>query len=170
MRGEVLAFEMNRWPVSRDLSLLRQGLSIGSVYGPHSLLMLARVAEIVEASVYEPKSLGRIPSGVRFVLRNPPLRIGTFSSIRAYVNGTEIAPDRARLRVEPTVGLRTFQSVDRGNPIALIPGRRVTIELDVAGPLPPRGLTILLKFHCMAIPPQIWFEFTDAIQEPEGGS
>jgi hypothetical protein len=152
--------------LGRELSLLRQGISIGTEYGAHSIIMLARIAEMVEESVYEPGSLCAIASGIRFVLRNPPLRIGAFSSIRVRANQTEVSPDRVRFRTGTRGSFRSLESIDRDNPFTMVPGQRTEVEVDWTGPLPKGAQTILLSLRNVAIPPLVWFEFVDAIHEP----
>ncbi|MFZ0892514.1 MAG: hypothetical protein WB778_05570 [Thermoplasmata archaeon] len=151
----------------RDLSLLRQGISIGAEFGPHALIMIARIAEIVEDSVYEPRSLSATPHGIRFALQNPPLRVGAFSSIRAQVNGVEVPSEQARLRTSAQAVYRSFREVSRTSPFSMIPGQRTEVELDLAGPLKKGPVTIRLSVRSVAIPPLVWFEFTDTIHAPE---
>ncbi|MFZ1024452.1 MAG: hypothetical protein WAN87_10000 [Thermoplasmata archaeon] len=167
MRAEFLPTEMSPAHLSRDLSLLRQGISIGAEFGPHALVMLARIAEIVEDSVYAPQSLWATPQGIRFVLQNPPLRVGAFGSIQARVNGVEAPPERARFRTAGQEGFRSFRDVSRDLPLTMIPGQRTEVELDLAAPLPKGPVTIHLSVRSIAIPPLVWFEFTDTIHAPE---
>src|ERR1700686_1814169 len=61
-----------------DVSLLRDGLSIGWQFGARSLEQLVRVAQFLEHCVYEPGTMSRTPDGVAFTLHNPPLRMGAF--------------------------------------------------------------------------------------------
>ena len=167
MRLESFPTEMSPPHLGRDLSLLRQGISIGAEFGPHALVMLAQIAEIVEDSVYEPRSLRATPRGIRMVLQNPPLRVGAFASIQVQVNGVDIPSERARFRTNGLEEFRSFVEVSRNNPFTMIPGQRTEMELDLVEPPLKGPKTIHLSFRSVAIPPLVWFEFTDTVRSLE---
>jgi hypothetical protein len=170
MRPGALPIKMSPPHLGRDLSLLRQGISIGAEFGPHALVMLARIAEIVEDSVYDPRSLRATPRGIRFLLQNPPLRIGAFASIQARVNDVDVPPALARFRTSAEGDFRSFQDVSRNRPLTMSPGQRTEVELDLTEPVRKGPVTIHLSVRSVAIPPLVWFEFTDQIRESEGSS
>jgi hypothetical protein len=148
-------------------SLLRQGLSIEWEFGRHSLEALVSIAETIEQSVYERGSLIRTVNGFSFCLNNPPLRIGAFSSLHLIVDEAPISPERVRLRSGPGRAWRELTDLSKQRPLDLAPGAR--IEFAVDGPLPEstKGLGIRLELQSIAIPPLVWFEFTDTLRYGE---
>jgi hypothetical protein len=151
-----------------DLSLLAQGFEVAVTLGVRSLEGLVRVAELLEHSVYEPHSLTKTPNGLSFVLRNPPLRMGAFSAVRLFCNGTAIPAGNVSLapgRGNP-VGL---DRVDREHPVTLPVGERTVFT--VRGGFPEKGrIAIRLELQSVAIPPLVWFEFSDELRPAIGVS
>jgi len=149
-----------------DLSLLRQGVSVAVGFGFRSLEGLVDVAQLVEQSVYEPRSLTRTPSGFGFTLLNPPLRMGAFSSVRLLWNGVAVDPQRAALCLPGSVPVR-LSSVGLTDPVTLPVGRRTrfTVEAEEVA----RGRHQLrLELQSIAVPPRIWLEFSDEMRPPLG--
>jgi hypothetical protein len=146
-----------------DLSILRQGVTVGWQFGFGALAQLVRVGEFLEHCVYERGSLRHTRDGVAFTFRNPPLRMGAFSGIRVYWDGTLLPASSVRvLREGDDVG-STLDQVDPAHPIAFAFGRR--IHFQVSMPSPPAGVhTARLEFQSVAIPPLVWFE----LKEPVG--
>lgn len=153
--------------VGTVLSLLRQALELDVEFGTHSIESMVRIAEVVERSVYAAGSLRATPSGVRFVLENPPLRLGAFGAVRVRVDGAWIPPARTRLRTEGTTAWRTAQDVDRERPIVLLPGVPTEFEVDL-NERPGRELMVRLELESVAIPPLVWFEFREPIAAESG--
>jgi hypothetical protein len=151
------------------LSLLRQGLSVGVEFGAHSLEALLWVAETVEQSVYERGSLTRTPEGLRFWLNNPPLRVGAFSSLRVAIDGTHVPAERARVRGGPGLPWRTLTEISGERPLELRPGERTEVAVEGVPSAGVRELTVRLELQSTAIPPLVWFEFTDALGGAGGG-
>ncbi|HUZ79466.1 MAG TPA: hypothetical protein VMV28_02435 [Thermoplasmata archaeon] len=148
-------------------SLLRQGLSVEREFGRHSLEALVSIAETIEQSVYERGSLTRTANGFTFCLNNPPLRLGAFSSLHLILDEIPIAPERVRLRSGPGRAWRELTDLSKEQPLDLGPGAR--IEFAVDGPLPKdaKDLGIRLEFQSIAIPPLVWFEFTDILRDED---
>jgi hypothetical protein len=153
-----------RWHVLTDLSVLRQGIQIGWDFGLHSLTELARIGEFVEHSVYEPKSLRRAPDGFRFVLRNPPLRMGAFESVALLFDSKVVPPANVRIVIPGLSKIVLGNEVDKAHPIAFPVGVRSEIQARMAD-VPPGTHRVRLELRNLAIPPLVWFEFTDRIAE-----
>lgn len=149
------------------LSLVRQGLTVEVEYGTHSIEALLWVAETVEESVYEPRSLRRTPDGLAFALDNPLLRVGAFASIAVRVQGEPVPNDRVRFRAGAGTPWRTAASVGAEVPLDLAPGDRT--EFEVAGTFGSGAeeLTVRLELVAPALPPRVWFEF---VESPAEGS
>ncbi len=147
------------------LSLVRQGLRLGVEFGTHSLEALLWVAETVEEGVYEPQSLRRTPDGLGFALDNPPLRVGAFSAIGVWVGGTAVPLERVLLRPGPGSPWRPASELSAAAPLDLTAGDRT--EFRLVGEFGPDGeeTTVRLELHQPAIPPRVWFEFTDRPEE-----
>jgi hypothetical protein len=143
------------------LSLVRQGLTVGREFGVHSLEALLWVAETVEESVYAPRSLVRTHEGLAFVLSNPPLRMGAFSSLRLLLDGVEVPPGEVRFRSGADRPWRTAAEVSRLTPLELRPGEPTEVTIGRAPAEGPRAVTIRLELQSVAIPPLVWFEFTE---------
>ncbi len=72
-----------------------------------------------------------------------------------------------RLRSGPGRAWRELTDLSKEQPLDLGPGAR--IEFAVARPLPEgtKDLGIRLEFQSIAIPPLVWFEFTDTVRDGE---
>jgi hypothetical protein len=147
------------------LSLLRQGLTLGVQFGTHSVEALLWVAQTVEEGVYVPHSLTRTVEGIAFTLDNPLLRVGAFTSLRLRIDGTDVAGEFVRLRRGPGTPWRTAASIGADSSYALAPGDRT--EFDVVGAFGhgTEALTVRLELRSPAIPPLVWFEFTETPSE-----
>jgi hypothetical protein len=147
------------------LSLLRQGLTLGYQYGTHSVEALLWVAETVEEGVYESGSLRRTPEGIAFALENPPLRVGAFTSIALRVDGTPVPGDSVRFRSGPGAPWRIGAAVAANAPLNLAPGDRT--EFDLRGEFGRGGdsITVRLELRTPAVPPLVWFEFSESPTE-----
>jgi hypothetical protein len=148
--------------VGEYLSLLRQGLTLGVQFGPHSVEALLWAAETVEEGVYVAGSLRRTPGGIAFALDNPPLRVGAFTSIRILVDGRPIAPDLVRLRCGAGAPWRGASSVGPGSELHLGPGDRTEFEVVGSFGKGAAPLTVRLELRTPAIPPLVWFEFSES--------
>lgn len=146
-----------------DLSLLRQGLEVAIGFGVTSLEGLVSTAELLETSVYERGSLTRTPDGVRFTLLNPPLRMGAFDTVSLRWNGAPWAPASVRVRSAGPDAWRRLDEVDPDHPLTLPVGVRSVFELrgvpDAVG-----EQRVRLELHSVAIPPKVWFEFSDEVR------
>lgn len=149
------------------LSLLRQGLELDVEYGTRSLESLVRIAEVVEESVYAAGSLQAVPSGIRFVLNNPPLRLGAFGALRVKLDGVYVAPGAVRFRPVGETTWRSDATVGRPTPLVLLPGRATEFVVDRT-PVPQGPLTVRLELTSVAIPPLVWFEFREPVRPAEG--
>ncbi|MGA8604258.1 MAG: hypothetical protein WB788_04235 [Thermoplasmata archaeon] len=144
------------------LSMVRQGLSVGREFGLHSLEALLWVAESVEESVYVPRSLVRRDEGLSFTLANPPLRVGAFSSLRLYVDRVEVPAGQVRVGTGSPLLWRSAAEISRSAPLELRPGDPTRVRLDRVAPVAEREVTVRLELQNVAIPPLVWFEFTEA--------
>lgn len=152
------------------LGLLRQGLALEFEFGTSSLESLLRIAETVEESVYEAGSLRRSTGGgLRFVLANPPLRIGAFRRLAVAVNGAPVPSAEVRFRSPGAPTWTEASSVSEQNPLVLVPGRRVEFEAGATGPPAGQEATVRLELESVAIPPLVWFEFRERVGLPDGG-
>jgi hypothetical protein len=153
-----------------NLSLLGQGARLGFDFGPRSLEQLTRVAEFLEQIVYERRSLRRTNDGVAFTLLNPPLRMGAFSEVRLFFDHIQIPNDRAWVAPAAQKEEIPLGAVDRSRPVALGVGRRNRFR--IALPQPPFPGThhhVRLEMRSVAIPPLVWFQFSDALRPSIGG-
>ncbi|HLM91032.1 MAG TPA: hypothetical protein VK424_03140 [Thermoplasmata archaeon] len=153
---------MPRHRVEALLGLARQGLEIAAEFGTHSIEAMIWVALTVEASVYQPGSFVRTPTGVRFILANPPLRTGAFAACRVGVDGRAPTATGVRFRASPGEGAwSSADEVSEDRPLHFRPGDPVEFEAECTddGRSGPR--TVRLELECPAIPPLVWFEFTD---------
>ena len=149
------------------LALVGQGLRLGVEFGTHSLEALLWVAETVEESVYEPRSLVRRPDGIAFALDNPPLRVGAFAAITVSVNGAVVPGDAVLFRAGRETEWRPASRVTSSEPLFLGPGTRTEFRLRGDFGSGDAELTVHLELHEPAIPPRVWFEFTEV---PRPGS
>jgi hypothetical protein len=143
------------------LSLVRQGISVGREFGLHSLEALLWVAETVEESVYVPRSLTRSAQGLSFVLANPPLRVGAFSSLRLWVDRVEVPSARVRVGSGYPRVWKTATEFTGSAPLELRPGEPTEILLEQVSTSGEREVTVRLELQSVAIPPLVWFEFTE---------
>jgi hypothetical protein len=150
------------------LSLLRQGLSVGSQFGAHSLEALLSVAETIEESVYERGSLTWTSNGFTFRLNNPPLRTGAFSSLGLTIDGARVSTGRVRVGGHPDLPWREVTDISRERPLELRPGDRIEVAVDRPTREGVRELTVRLEFQSIAIPPLVWLEFTDTLAREDG--
>ena len=147
-----------------DVGLLREALSLIREFGFHSTERLAHVAAFLERSVYAPHSLHALPGGVGFTLLNPPLRVGAFSSVRIAWDGQRLPAEQFFVRGEGQAIERSASDISISRPLELRPGQRVSFRLAgvPAGAGPHR---VRLELQSIAIPPLVWFEFSDPIAE-----
>ncbi len=136
-------------------------------FGAQSLEALAWIAQTVENSVYVRDSLTRTPTGFRFSLANPPLRIGAFSELRLLVEGTAIPGDRVRFRLGPGQAWRTSAELSGDHPLELEGGSGLEFEADWAMAGVPETVTVRLELQSVAIPPLVWIEFREAMREAQ---
>ncbi|HEV2166032.1 MAG TPA: hypothetical protein VGS23_03500 [Thermoplasmata archaeon] len=153
--------------IALDFSLLRQGLSIEHEFGPAALEELARVGRFLEHAFYEPGSLVRTPTGVSFVLLNPPLRLGAFRSARLLFDKTPVPAERCAFDLEGGSGPRRFSELGPDRPLVHPPGRRMRYDLEIARPGRGRH-EVRLELQSVAIPPLVWIEIFDSVH-PRGG-
>lgn len=154
---------MPHGPVRTDLGLLDQGIEVGLQYGVHSLVELARMAEMLLHSVYEPGSLRREDGRATFTLRNPPLRMGAFRAIELFWDGVPVPPGSVTIASsgEPP---RPLEGVDREHPVTIPVGRRTVVRMGaVEADAHPH--VVRLELHSVAIPPTVWYEFRDVLHE-----
>ena len=147
-----------------DLSLLRQGASLAREFGFRSLEGLTRIAELIEHSVYEPRSLTRTDEGVAFTLLNPPLRMGAFEEVRVLWDGRALPPESVTLAVPGTAARRSAADISRAEPVTIPVGQRTTVHLTLESPA-PGSHHVRLELRSVAIPPRVWFEFSDTLPE-----
>jgi hypothetical protein len=147
--------------------LAGEAIHVEFEFGTQTLQTLARIAQAVEESVYVKGSLVRTPTGLGFRLANPPLRIGAFSQIRVFLNGTPIAGPQTHLRVGPDGPWRSADTVSATAPLELQAGTSMDIALD--GPVPDGPLTLRLELQNVAIRPLVWCELRESAREMESG-
>jgi hypothetical protein len=147
------------------LRLVREGIRLEFEFGTQSLEALAWVGQTVETSVYLPGSLARTPTGFRFALANPPLRIGAFSSVRLLVEGTPVPSDRVRVRRSGEESWRVTSALGPSAPLELRPGDPTDFEAEWPLPSTSKTVHLRLEFRNVAIPPLVWVEFRDVPTE-----
>ena len=143
-----------------DLGLLRDGAKVAYEFGLPTLTGLVAVADLLAHDVYEPHSLRRTEDGLRFTLRNPPLRMGAFYRLRVAVGGQPVPPEDASVWPGGAAAEVPFSGIDREHPIGLPVGVRSEFRLRLA-PVPAGRLCVRLELHSVAIPPVVWFELVD---------
>jgi hypothetical protein len=143
------------------LALLRQGITLGVDFGPHSLETLLSVAQTIEGSVYEPGSMRRTREGLELVLDNPPLRVGAFAEIRVLVDGVAIPAERVRLRPGADDPWRSAATVTPGWTYDLGPGDRIELRIVGAAPDSRGPVRVRIELRTLAIPPLVWCEVHD---------
>ena len=136
-------------------------MTLGVQFGTHSVEALLWVAETVEEGVYAAGSLRRTTEGLAFVLDNPPLRVGRFTSVVLRVNGDAVPAGRVRLRVGEGSSWRTAASIDAVAPLDLGPGDRLEFGLLGVFGQGAASITVRLELRTPAIPPLVWFEFDE---------
>lgn len=151
-----------------DVALLRSAISLVREFGLHSAERLGHVAEFLERSVYAPGSLHAEPGGVGFTLLNPPLRVGAFSALRAAWDGRPVPPERAFVRMEGHAVERPFADIVAGRPVELRPGQPARFRLEGVSTGPGRH-RVRLELQSIAVPPLVWFEFSDSIADSGAG-
>jgi hypothetical protein len=147
-----------------DLSVFRQGLYVGFEFGARALAHLTSVGELIQQNVYETGSLRLAGDRVEFVLRNPPLRMGAFSSLGVAFDSIPVALDF--VEVDPGTAGTWYRAngVTRETPITLPVGQRTCIRLKVS-PTPNVGAHhVRLELRSLAIPPLVWLEFVDVLR------
>lgn len=147
------------------LRLVGDALRLEAEFGTHSIEMLAWIASTVEASVYLPSSMVRTPSGFRFSLANPPLRIGAFSALRVGVDGSTVPADQVRLRAGPGTPWRGSGELSPAHPLELEAGTRTEIDVQWPGVDGHRSVQVRLELQSVAIPPLVWLEIRDTPRE-----
>lgn len=145
-----------------DVGLLREAVSLIREFGLHSAERLAHVAAFLERSVYQPGSLHSVPGGVGFTLLNPPLRVGAFSSVRLFWDGQRVQAERLFVQGEGQAVERPATDITDSRPIELRPGQRIVFRLDGV-PTGPGRHRVRLELQSIAVPPLVWFEFSDPI-------
>ncbi|MCI4362839.1 MAG: hypothetical protein L3K13_00825 [Thermoplasmata archaeon] len=146
------------------LALVQQGAVIGWAFGTDSLAGLLRGAELLRENMLEPSSFRAGPDGLRFQLRNPPLRTGAFASVSARVDGVPISPERAFVDPGSAGVERSFASIDRRSPVELAVGVRHRFRLETVTKASVGEHTIRLELRSVAIPPTSWLEFTERFE------
>jgi hypothetical protein len=167
--GPVLPPPMRRGPLCTDLSLLRQGFSLGARFGLHSLEALARVGLDLEEGVYRSGSLLIAPAGVRFRLTNPPLRVGAFHSVRVIWDGVPVAPDAGGVATERRPAARTLAAITPEDPLELGVGESSEFSLRLPPAQIPGHHRVRIEWLSVAVPPLVWLEFTDEPRAPREG-
>lgn len=145
-------------------SLLRavgEAIRLEVAFGTQSLEALAWLAQTVESSVYVLGSLEQTPSGFRFALANPPLRIGAFSGLRVLVDGVPVDSDRTRVRSGPGRPWRNTSQLGPAEPLELQAGTPTELEVDWPLTGTPTPITVRLELQSVAIPPLVWLELRD---------
>jgi hypothetical protein len=148
--------------------LIREGLQVAHRYGFRSLEEMVRIALFLESAVYESGSLQSIPGGVRFALRNPPLRIGAFSGLALQWDDVPVPASGCTVQTGAETPPVRFSDVGRSAPVVLPIGQRVEFTAMVGEPT-GGSHTVLLELHSLAIPPRVWFCVTDHVRRNGGG-
>ena len=149
-------------PINRAVGLIKDGIGIGFEFGPTSLERLVSVAELSEESVYERDSLHRTPSGVEFVLLNPPLRMGAYYAIDVQWDDSPVQRDHWSVAIEedpPRLG----SSIDRAHPFTFPVGVRSHVRLDLAQ-VDSGSHRVRMDFRNIAVPPRVWMDFHERVR------
>ena len=150
-----------------DLAVLRQGLHLAFDFGLQPIEELARVAELLEHSVYEPGSLRSNGQEVVFTLRNPPLRTGAFDRARVFFDGA-LTPAANAWAAGPDGARQPLAALGRDAPLVVPVGRRTHFGFPWDGET-GGSRKVRLELHSVAIPPLVWFEFSDHVRvDPSG--
>lgn len=151
-----------------DLGVVRQGLHLLVSFGLRPLEEMTRVAELLEHSVYEHGSLVRAGAGVSFVLLNPPLRMGAFSRASLTWDGAPVAPECSFVLPGGRGPPRALSDLSRERPLTLPVGERSRFTLEPT--TVSEGVhRVRLDLQSVAIPPRVWFEFSDRLAEAPPG-
>lgn len=151
-----------------DLAVLRQGLHLALDFGLQPVEELARIAELLEHSVYEPGSLSSNGREVAFTLLNPPLRTGAFDAARIFWDGGA-TPVAGAWAAGPGEAPRALATVGPDSPLLVPVGRRTRFGFPQDGPAASGTRKVRLELHSVAIPPLVWFEFSDRVREDPPG-
>jgi hypothetical protein len=151
------------------VELVRQGITLGFDYGPHSLETLAAIGEMVETSVYEPGSLRRTRDGLEFAFDNPPLRVGAFAEVRVVVDGVAIPAERIRVRAGEGTDWRSAATISARSTYDLGPGDRTEFRIVGAAPAGRGPVRVRVELRTLAIPPLVWCEVRDTPAASEEG-
>lgn len=143
-----------------ELGLVGQGLHILTGFGLRPLEEMVSVAELLEHSVYEHGSLWYDGRVLGFALLNPPLRMGAFSRAALWVDGRPLASESVVVRPGDQREPRRLDSLSPESPVTLPVGERTRFHAEVPG-LEDRPHDIRLELTSVAIPPRVWFSFTD---------
>lgn len=149
------------------LGLARQGIGIGLEFGPHALEAMVWVGLAVERAVYQPDSFVRTSRGLQFTLANPPLRAGAFSGLRVGLDGRTPAAEGVRWRDVSAARWRDATGITPGEPLHFRPGEPLVFDVTSPPVEAPRPVAVRLEFQSVAIPPLVWFEFTDTPRAAE---
>jgi hypothetical protein len=146
-----------------DSELAKEGVLLSWHFGGRSVAGLARIAEYIQRSVYLAGSFRRTEDGFRFVLLDPPLRLGAFVHLELLVDGRPVPGDRVLLRSERIGAPRSADSVGPVTPIELLPGDPVEFRVRTDPALGGGAHAVRLNLRNQAIPPLVWFEFHDRL-------
>jgi hypothetical protein len=148
-----------------NLALAREGLQVGLAFGVSSLFELVRTARYIEQNVYAKGSLRQRPDGFRFLLHNPPLRLGAFRSVTLRMDGVEAPPESVMLQSGADGEPRPLSEITAQHPVELLPGLPIEFRVRQHPPPDVGGThTFRLELRNVAIPPAVWMEFRDRIQ------
>jgi hypothetical protein len=143
-----------------DLGVVGQGLHLLVDFGFRPLEEMARVAELLEHSIYARGSLRRVGGRASFTLLNPPLRMGAFDRVTVRCDGRLLPPETTTVDAGSRGAARALADVSRARPLDLPVGEPTRFEFD-ADALPPGPHRVRLELQSVAIPPLVWLEFTD---------
>jgi hypothetical protein len=146
-----------------ELELVKQGIGITTGLGIGGMEGLGRMALLVGLNVYEFGSLKPTGEGVTFTLRNPPLRMGAFSAIRAFWDKVQVPPTMLQVSVRGSPTATRADRIDRDHPFTIPVGKRTDFRLDI-GAAVPGPHHVRLELQSVAIPPLVFFEFTDPLK------
>jgi hypothetical protein len=91
--------------------------------------------------------------------------MGAFSAVRVHFDGQRVPDDAAWLHPAGASVETSLATVDREHPVALEIGRRTTVRLRLAE-LPGAGHHLVrVEAQSVAIPPLVWFQFTDDLHD-----
>jgi hypothetical protein len=143
--------------------LAKEGVVVGWHFGSRSVAGLVRIAEYIERSVLLEGSFRRTAEGFRFILLNPPLRLGAFAAAELIVDGTALPGEAVTIRTEAMPAPRSLAEVSAAAPLILLPGVPAEVLVRPPAPLADGVHTIRLNLRNVAIPPPVWFEFRERL-------